>query len=306
MSDTLSAIRTRMGRAEVAILLVLGLLWGGSYFFVEILLQSLPPFSIIAVRLTLASAVLWGLVAVTRTPVPRHAGGWATLATVGLIGVAVPFMLIVWGQTRITGGLAAILNATAPLFTVVIAGLFLTDERITLAKFGGVAIGLLGVGVLVGPSAILNANGSALGQAAVILAALCYSVAGIVSRRFSRIGISPLMVATGQCSLAAILMVPLAIATDGLAPLAAAPCDAWLALLALALLSTVLAYILYFRLIDRAGATNAVLVAYLIPVSAIALGAMFLGERLTPMQLAGGALIGVGLLVTDGRIFSRA
>lgn len=230
----------------------------------------------------------------------------AVSARVGGLNNALPFSLIVWGQTQIDSGLASVLNATTPLFTVVVASVFLADERLTKNKLAGVMIGLVRICVLVGPNAFRGLGQSVLGQLAVVGAAMSYALAGVFSRRFAARGIPPLMIATGQVSSATLLLLIPVILIDGAAIMTPLPITAWGALIGIALFSTVLAYILYFRLIASAGATNAALVTFLIPLSAIALGAIFLGERFTPIQAAGAALIGVGLVVMDGRVFNRA
>ena len=291
---------------EIGILLLLSLLWGGSFFFVEILVPVLPPLTIVFVRVALAAIVLWAIVLATHVERPTRLKDWGDLVIIGLLNNALPFCLIVWGQTQIESGLASILNATAPLFTILVAGALLADENLTRTKLVGVMLGLTGVIGLIGPDALSGFSGSLLGQLAVVGAALSYAFAGVFARRFSRNGISPLMVATGQVTMAALLLLPLTLWIDGVAFGPYLSVTTIGALLGLALFSTVLAYTLYFKLIASAGATNAALVTFLIPVSAIALGATFLGERLTPTQFVGAALIGAGLLVIDGRVFSRS
>lgn len=299
------AIHQQMGPVEVATLIFLSLVWGGSFFFVEILVDYLPPLTIVTFRVGLAAILLWAIVLLTGVERPTGLRDWIALLIVGLTNNALPFCLIVWGQTQIDSGLASILNATAPLFTVVLAGAFLADERLSLNKVIGAILGVLGVIGLIGPDALSGIGGSVLGQLAVVGAALSYAVAGVFSRRFSDYGIPPLMIATGQTTSAALILLPLMLYFDGGALMNGLPPLAWLCLLALALLSTVLAYVLYFRLIASAGATNAALVAFLIPISAVALGAIFLGERLDGLQILGALLIGAGLIVIDGRLFRR-
>ncbi|GHA95191.1 ABC transporter permease [Algimonas arctica] len=299
-------IRTQMSVSDIAILAVLSLLWGGSFFFVEVLVNYLPPLTIVTARVGLAAMLLWVIVLATGVQRPTERKDWLSLLVVGGLNNALPFSLIVWGQTQIDSGLASVLNATTPLFTVVVASVFLADERLTKNKLAGVMIGLVRICVLVGPNAFRGLGQSVLGQLAVVGAAMSYALAGVFSRRFAARGIPPLMIATGQVSSATLLLLIPVILIDGAAIMTPLPITAWGALIGIALFSTVLAYILYFRLIASAGATNAALVTFLIPLSAIALGAIFLGERFTPIQAAGAALIGVGLVVMDGRVFNRA
>lgn len=297
-------IHQQMSLSDGVVLAILSLLWGGSFFFIEVLVAYLPPLTIVMARVGIAALLLWGIVFATGVARPTEAKDWIALGIVGLLNNALPFTLIVWGQTQIDSGLASVLNATAPLFTVIVAGVVLTDERFTRNKLGGVLIGFVGICVLMGPNALRGLGGSVLGQLAVIGAALSYAFAAVFSRRFSARGIPPMMVATGQVTAATLLLFIPVILIDGPAILTPLPITAWGALIGIAVLSTVVAYGLYFRLLASAGATNAALVTFLIPISAIGLGAAFLGERLTPIQAAGAMLIGVGLIVMDGRFLA--
>lgn len=289
----------------MVMLAALSVLWGGSFFFIEILVDHLPPLTIVTFRVGLAAIALWGIVLARRLPLPKTREQWGALFVIGLLNNALPFCLIVWGQTQISSGLASIFNATAPFFTVLVAGAVLTDERITKHKLAGVLIGLLGTAVLIGPEALKGVTGSMLGQLAVMGAALSYAFAATFARRFKKWGLSPLIVATGQVTTAALMLLPFMLAIDRPWTNFAVPVEAVLAMAGLAFFSTVIAYILYFRLIASAGATNAALVTFLIPISAILLGVTILGETFTGVQAAGMALIGAGLLVMDGRIFAR-
>jgi len=298
-------INQQMGLVDIATLILLSILWGGSFFFIEVLVDYWPPLTIVFIRVLLAALGLWAIVVVTKLPLPKTKQHWTALFVIGLINNALPFCLITWGQTQISSGLASIFNAMTPFFTVVIAGAVLADERITGKKLLGVLIGLAGAIILIGPGALKGLSGPVLGQLAVMGAAISYAVAAAYSRRFKAWGLSPLIVATGQVTMAALILLPLTIIIDRPWTLDMLPAAATLSIIALALASTVLAYILYFRLIDSAGATNAALVTFLIPVSAILLGVFILGETFTTMQAAGMGLIGLGLLVMDGRLFYR-
>lgn len=221
----------------------------------------------------------------------------------GALNNLVPFSLIFWGQTHIASGLASILNATTPLFTVVVAHFLTTDEKMTASKIAGVLAGLLGVAVLVGPDALSVIDGSVWGQLTCLGAALFYAFAGIYGRRFKAMGVAPLQAAAGQVTTTTLLILPIMlIAEPPWLPTSSPSFVTWSALAALALLSTSFAYVLYFRILAAAGATNLLLVTFLIPVTAILLGAGILGERLALRQLGGMALIGVGLAAIDGRI----
>jgi drug/metabolite transporter (DMT)-like permease len=288
-----------MGPLEWLLLVALSVLWGGSFFFVEVALIELPPFTVVLARVALAALALLLIVLASGHPLPRSPRLWGAFVVMGALNNLIPFSLIVWGQTRIGSGLASILNATTPLFTVVLAHLLTRDERLTPGRLAGVLAGLAGVAVMIGPEALAGLGSQVLAKLAVLGGALSYALAGIFGRRFRTT--PPLVTALGQVSASTFLILPLALLADrpwtlpqpGLATIGA--------LAGIALLSTALAYVIYFRILAAAGATNLLLVTFLIPVSALVLGTAILGERLTGTQLAGMALIGLGLAAIDGR-----
>ncbi len=297
--DRTAPIQTRMGAAEWSTLGVLSLLWGGSFFFAELALEGLRPFSIVFARTALAAVLLLAVVRLRGLSLPRGWAAWRPMVLLAVVNNCLPFSLIVWGQTRIDGGLASVLTATAPLFTVLLAHRMTRDERMSPGKLVGVIAGLAGVAVMMGLDALAGARLDLLAQAAPVAAALCYAWSGIYVRRLA--STPPLVLAASQVSATAFLMLPVALLVDRPWALPLPGATSLAAVLAMALLSTALAYLLYFRLIARAGATNLMLVTFLIPVSAIGLGAIFLGERLEVHQLGGMALIAVGLAAIDGR-----
>lgn len=299
------AINQQMSALDIAMLAALSILWGGSFFFIEILVGYLPPLTIVTFRVALAALALWAIILVRKLPLPKTAQQWRSLLVVGLFNNALPFCLIVWGQTQINAGLASIFNATTPFFTVLVAGALLADERITKHKLVGVIIGIIGTVIIIGPSALKGVTGSMLGQIAVIGAAISYAFAGVYSRRFKKWELSPMIIATGQVTMATLILTPLMLLVDKPWVSFSMPFNAVMAIIGLALFSTVLAYTLYFRLLASAGATNAALVTFLIPISAILLGVTFLGETFTSIQAIGMVLIGAGLLVMDGRIIRK-
>ena len=302
MTDSITA-EMRLG--DIALLIFLSILWGGSFFFIEVLVSAWPPLTIVTIRVAIAAVILWLIIVAKKIDIPKTRIAWFALFVVGLLNNAIPFCLIVWGQTQISSGMASILNATVPFFTVLVAGALLSDERITKGKMLGVVIGFIGTTIMIGPGVLLSglSSGAVLGQIAVLGAALSYAIAGVWSRRFKTLGISPLVIATGQTTMAALMLLPLTLYVDQPWTLMNASIVTWGAMLGLAVLSTVLAYILYFRLIASAGATNAALVAFLIPISAILLGVFILDEQFTKAQAIGMALISLGLLIMDGRLF---
>jgi drug/metabolite transporter (DMT)-like permease len=223
----------------------------------------------------------------------------------GLLNNVVPFCLIVWGQTRIASGLAAILTATTPLATVLVAHVLTADEKLTGRRVAGVLVGLAGVVVMIGPDALAGLGANVLAQLAVLGAAVSYAFAGIYGRRFKALGVSPIQTAAGQVTASTVMLLPIALLVDQPWTLALPGLQVWAAILGIAVLSTAFGYVLYFRILATAGATNVLLVTFLNPVTAILLGTVVLGERLELRHGLGMALIGLGLAAIDGRLFAR-
>jgi drug/metabolite transporter (DMT)-like permease len=292
----------RMSPLDWSLLLALSILWGGSFFFVGVAVKALPPFTIVLLRVAIAAAALHLVLRATRTAMPWNANTWLAFFGMGLLNNAIPFSLIVWGQTHIASGLASILNATTPLFTVLVAHLLTADERLTKGRIVGVLLGLAGVVALIGPQALTGLGKDVLAQLAVLGAAISYAFASLFGRRFKRMGVPPLATATGQVTASSALLLPVALIVDRPWTLPAPDLSVWGAVVGLALLATALAYVLYFRILASAGAVNLMLVTLLIPVSAILLGSVFLHEALGLMDFVGMALIGLGLAAIDGRL----
>jgi drug/metabolite transporter (DMT)-like permease len=286
-------------------LLALSILWGGSFFFVGVAVGDLPPFTIVALRVGLAALGLGAVVLLAGERMLFERPIWLAFAVMGLINNAVPFTLIVWGQTHIASGLASILNATTPLFGVIVAHVLTHDEKMTGARVVGVVVGIAGVVLVIGPDAVQGLRTNIAAQLAILGAALSYAFAGVFGRRFQRAGIRPLASATGQLTASTLILLPLALAIDQPWTLAMPSGQTWAAIVGLALLSTSLAYLIYFHILAIAGATNILLVTLLIPVSAILLGGLFLGEQLAVRHFAGMGVIGLSLIVIDGRILRR-
>jgi drug/metabolite transporter (DMT)-like permease len=228
----------RMTPVEWGLLFILGGFWGCTFFFNEIALRELPPFSIICFRVGLASLILWLIVWMRGVAVPRHRDVWIALTVMAAINSAVPFFLIAWGQVHITGGLASILIATSPLFAVVAAHYCTQDEGLTPGKVIGVIAGLVGVVFLLGPELLGDLGGNLLGQLSVLGAAICYAGSAIYGRRFAARGVSPIIVATGQMSMATVLLLPFALVVDQPWNLVNPGLPVWGAVLSLAVLST--------------------------------------------------------------------
>ena len=284
-------------------LLILGAIWGGSFFFARIAVMEIPPITLVLLRVGIAAVALHLWLAATGqsfAPALRMAG---PLFLLSLANNVIPFSLIFMGQTELGAGLASVLNATTPFWTALVASAFLADERLTANKMAGVLVGIAGTAMTVGPGLLAGLGGPAWAKLFLVGASLSYAFAFILAKRIT--GLAPQLVATGQLTASTLVMLPVAILVDGGQGLASASAASWSAVFGLALLATAVAYILYFRIVAAAGASNASLVTLIVPASAILLGAVFLGERLEAFELAGLALIACGLLVIDGRVFRR-
>ncbi|MCG9543168.1 DMT family transporter [Vibrio sp. Isolate33] len=299
-----STINISMNARVWAMLILLSMLWGGSFFFVGIVVTDLPPLTIVALRVGIAAITLWIIALMIGLRPPKELRVWGAFLGMGLLNNVVPFALIVWGQTQIASGLASILNAATPIFAVVVAGMLLPDERVTPLKLTGVGIGFVGVVVMIGLPA-LSGGGSLIAQLAIIAAALSYAFAGVYGRRFKVMGINPIITAAGQVTASTIVLIPVALMVDGPLDVVAMSVDTWAAIVGLAVLSTAVAYVLYFKILETAGATNVLLVTLLVPVSAILLGSLFLNESLEVIHFVGMLLIAIGLSAIDGRLWRR-
>jgi drug/metabolite transporter (DMT)-like permease len=264
--------------------------------------RHVPPLTYVWLRLTIAAAGLWAFVLFKRERIGLPRQVWGSILVLALLNNALPFALFGWGQTHIASGLASILNATTPIWGVVVAHLLTRDERMSPRKLAGVLLGFGGVATMIGPSLLSNIGTSGLAELACVTASLSYALAAVWARRFKQLGISPLSVTTGQLTAGALMMLPVSAIVDRPWTHALPPLGAWGAIAPLALLCTAFGYVLYFRLIEHAGATNALLVTLLVPPVAILLGSLFLSETLAPQDFAGLALIALGLAAIDGRL----
>jgi drug/metabolite transporter (DMT)-like permease len=292
-------INRPMGAIEWLLLITLSVLWGGTFLCSEVALEEVRPFTSVLARVGLAAIVLLAVVHASGHRMPRSLAAWVPFLVMGALNNLIPFSLIFWGQIEITGGLASILNATTPLFTVLIAHVLTRDERITPGRLAGLALGIAGVVVMIGPVALRGLGLNLLAQIAVLGAALSYAFASIYGRRFR--DQQPLVSAAGMLCASTLTMLPVAVLLDRPLTGPLPGVTTWTAILGLAVLGTALAYILYFRILASAGATNLMLVTFLIPVTAILLGGAILGERLDPEHILGMTLIALGLAAIDGR-----
>jgi drug/metabolite transporter (DMT)-like permease len=287
-----------MRTTDWLLLLLLSLLWGATFFFVAIAVREIPPLTLVLARVALAALMLAPTARALGLALPTGLGAWRSYAALAILNNVIPFSLIFYGQTRIASGLASVLNATTPLFTLIVARLF-AGEPLTMAKLGGILLGIAGVAILMGPD-VLGANASStMGMLCVLGAALSYGLSALWMRRLKET--PPLVSAEAQLVCSTALLLPLAALADNFWALPIPSATAIAAVLGLAAFSTALAYIVFFRISATAGPTNVMLVTLLIPVTATGLGALVLGERLTLNQIAGALVIASGLIVIDGR-----
>ena len=295
-------VNHRMSLIEWCLLLALAFLWSWVFLLTKVALSGMQPFTVVALRLGIGAIImqLWLLASATRMPAtPRI---WASFLGMGVLNNFIPFCLIAFGQREIASGLAAILNATTPLFTVLLAHVWTRDERLTAGRLAGVLLGIAGAMVMIGPGALRGLSASVLGELAILGAAISYACAGIFGRRLRHL--PPMVAASGQVTMSAMLVLPLAcfVDTPWLRPMPGAA--AWLAVGSAALFCTALGYWLYFRILATAGATNLLLVTLLLPVGALLLGTAILGEHIDARELAGMLLIAAGLATIDGRLLA--
>lgn len=293
----------KMASRDWALLVLLSILWGGAFFFAAIAVKETPPLTLVLCRVGIAAAVLFAFIKIKGEIIPKNTSLLIACLIMGLFNNLIPFSLLFWAQTSIPSGLASILNATTPIFSIVVAHFLLADERMALNRFTGIILGFLGVAVLIGGNAISGTTIATLGILACLGAALSYGIAGVYGRRFRTMGVSPSVGAFGQLAATTIMMIPLVIFIDSPWELPLPSTAAISSIVALAVASTALAYLIFFRLLASAGSVNATLVTLLIPVSAIVLGTVFLDEILTQRHYLGMSLILIGLIAVDGRIF---
>jgi drug/metabolite transporter (DMT)-like permease len=298
-------INSEMTGREWGVLLLLAVIWGGAFLFIGVAVRHVDPLTYVWLRLTLAAGAMWLFLKWKgqKLGLPREV--WGSILLLALLNNALPFTLFGWGQTHIASGLASILNATTPIWGVLVAHLFTTDERMTPRKMAGVLLGFGGVATMIGPALLANIGTDGLAQLACISASLSYALAAVWARRFKRQGLSPMSVTTGQLTAGAPMMLPMAMVVDQPWTQALPPISAWAAIAALAIFCTAFGYVMYFKLIETAGATNALLVTLLVPPFAILFGSLFLNEVLAPQDFAGLALIALGLAAIDGRLLRK-
>ena len=302
-------INQRMGTKDWAMLLLLSFLWGGSFFLIGVVVAELPPLTVVTLRVGVAALTLWAVLLIGGYEIPKSFKLWRAFFMLGLLNNVIPFALIVWGQNHIGAGLASIINATTPLFTILIAGAFLADEHMSPQKVVGVVVGLFGVAVLIGGEPLadigLDMSLQTLAQLAIMGAAISYGCASVFGRRFKALGISPFSTAVGQVTAATIILLPVTFLVERPDQLANPSLQTWLAILCLGVFCTALGYILFFKILSSSGATNVVLVTFLVPITASFLGWLILNEQLHSRYFIGMAFIGLGLAAIDGRLWKK-
>jgi drug/metabolite transporter (DMT)-like permease len=292
----------RLDGRSWALLVSLAALWSVSFIFIKVAAEDIPAFTLVLIRVGLAAAVLHAVVLARRIDYPRSPAIFGRFAVMGTINNIIPFALIVYATSRLGAGSASILNATAPIFALVVAHFATADEKITPAKVAGILLGVGGVAAMAGPQAVAGLTADLAAIAAMLVACFFYGLSAVYGRGFR--GIDATVSATCQLSASALLLLPVALVVEQPWRVPLPGTVAIAAVVALALVSTALAYVVYYALILRAGATNTILVTLLIPVGGVVLAWALLGETLSPGEAAGMFLIGLGLAIIDGRVLA--
>jgi len=292
-----------MDSQDWGLLIMLSVLWGGAFFFAGVAVKELPPLTVVLVRVSLAAITLLPLFWYFGHTLPRSISGWLPFFGMGLLNNVLPFGFLFAGQTHITVGLSSIINSMTPLFTVIVMAIF-QEEHLTINKITGVILGIMGVGVLQGFEGNLNLN-QTIGIGLCLAGTLSYGFAALWGRKFLT-GVPPLKSATCQLMSSTLIISIVVFFIDQPWTLPLPSIDTILSLVALAVFGTALAYIIFFKILVRAGASNVMLVTLLIPMTAMILGNIFLGEQINPKEIVGALIIGTGLLFIDGRAINWA
>ena len=300
MPDTAKPDQLRATNFDWMLIIILAAIWGGSFLFGRILMLEWPPFTVVFLRVFLAAIALWLFLALTGREFPFDWKFFGALAIMATLNNVIPFSFILIGQKEIGSGLASVVNAMTPIWTLIIANFFTRDEKFTPNKIIGIVFGFAGVAVLIGVDLSNQFTASALAQVAILIATISYGFAGVFGKRFkSR---DPIIISTGQLTASSLIMLPIIFAFENPFALSAPGFDMIVSLLGISILCTAIAYIMFFKILSSAGATNLSLVTFLVPVSAILLGIVVLGEVLTTSNIIGMVLITIGLTFVDGRI----
>jgi drug/metabolite transporter (DMT)-like permease len=290
---------TRATPTDWLIFIALGIMWGSSYLFIKLAVDSFGTFTLVMLRLLIGAAFLWVVVRASRTPLPRERRIYGHLIVMATINIVLPFSLITWAEQSVDSALAAILNSTVPLFVIVIAPAFLPDEPIRVNGIAGLAIGFVGVVLLVSPG-LVNADGNPAGELALLGSSLTYAIGNVYNRRNVR-GLPPLVPAVFQVTFALVIIAALALVFERPWETSTPDAEAWFSVIWLGIFGSGLAYLAYFRLLGHWGATRTALVAYVLPVVGIILGFIVLGESIDATLIAGTGLIICGVALVNGR-----
>lgn len=288
-----------MSPGQWLLLAFLSLIWGGTFLFNAVSVKELPPITIVLARVFIGGALLIPVTYALGAGLPRSTARWRDYTVMALLNNVIPFTLIVWSQQYITSGLASVLNATTPMWSVVLAHAFAT-EPLTKSRLAGVSIGVAGVAVLIGPDALGGNRDAAIGMACSLVATLCYGLSSVWARRFK--GVPPTASAAAQLICSTVLLLPAALLIDRPWLLALPSTPALLSLIGLGALGTALAYVIIFHIMTVSGPSNAMLVTLLIPVSAVVIGHLVLDEPALARHIAGGLVIAAALVLIDGRL----
>ncbi len=295
----------QMNTSAWVLLIFLSMLWGAAFFFSAIAVKEVPPLTLVLSRVVIAAGVLMAYLWAIGQHDFYDRKLFSNFLVMGLISNVLPFSLIFWAQKTITSSLASILIATTSIFTIVIAHIFLADERMAMNKAAGIGFGVLGVAVLLGSDVVDGADVATLGIVACLGAALLYGCAGVYGRRFAALGVSAEAASCGQLIASTLILLPVVPLVEQPWAVAMPSWPALLSILCLALFSTALAFVVFFHLLKNVGAVNVALVSLLVPVSAVLLGVLVLGERLEMQHVVGMALITIGLVAIDGRLAAK-
>ncbi len=300
MKQQTSLSKTSVSLNDWLLIILLAGIWGGSFLFGRILMIEWPPMTVVFLRVFLAAVTLWLFLWITKKQFPKDVTLIKGILVMGILNNVIPFSLILIGQKEIGSGLAAVVNAMTPIWTLIIANSFTADEKFSKNKIAGITLGFLGVAILIGADFIQGFTASAWAQGAVLGATISYGFAGVWGKRFKRQ--DPIIVSTGQLTASSLIMLPLVFILEEPFSLSTPSIEMLISLLALAILCTSFAYVLYFKILSSAGATHASLVTFLVPISAIVLGIIWLNETLTTSNILGMILIILGLALIDGRV----
>lgn len=297
----LPPIKLRLGAAEYGLIALQSMLWGSAFFFIAVARDSLPPITMSALRLVPACAIVLVAVALTKQRLPATLAEWGLVVIHSLFNSVVPFIIIIYAQRSVSGGTAAIFNATAPLFTIFLAAYFIADETLSWRRVIGILIGIAGVGILVG-GGVSGGGDGILARVGLVAAAACYAIGNVYARLFMR-GYAPFTLACAQMIASLVIASLLAVIVEQpwTAPLPSL--NGFLAIMGMGAFGSGFASLCHFTVLRRAGATNAMLVTIILPLTPIFLGALFLGERLSPREIIGALVIASALVYIDGRLF---